>query len=272
MGKRLDMEAIQRIEADMLRTIDRICTEHDVRYYLAFGSMLGAVRHGGPIPWDNDVDITVPYPELPAFCETMKRELAHTKYRICIPGDMSIRGNITVFPRIALRNVDPQRLHVDVFPQIGITSDEEEQRKFMGELAAINRRHRERRTAEAKLSVRMRPLVRNILKKLWLRVKTHSDNADELLREFWTLCARYDYDSSEYVTTPCGCYGLKNILPKAWFGRGIRVPYVDMQLPVPEKTEEYLRHYYGDYTQYPPRKEREAGLRITVEVDDSFRE
>ena len=75
-------------------------------------------------------------------------------------------------------------------------------------------------------------------------------------------------EKAEFVTNPCGHYGTKNIVPKEYFGTPKRVEYLDMLLPVPEKTEEYLKHYYGDYTKYPPQKQISKMETYTVVLED----
>jgi len=75
-----DLRKLQLIELDLLREVDRICRTHGIRYYLASGTMLGAVRHGGFIPWDDDVDIEMPYADYIRFCEICKSELDSDKY------------------------------------------------------------------------------------------------------------------------------------------------------------------------------------------------
>ena len=63
------LEEIQNIELDMLSFIDRICADNGLRYFLAGGTLLGAVRHNGFIPWDNDVDISMPREDYLKFIE-----------------------------------------------------------------------------------------------------------------------------------------------------------------------------------------------------------
>ena len=56
----LSTDDMKQIELGIMDEIDAICREHDLRYYLAYGSLLGAMRHGGFIPWDDDMDIVMP--------------------------------------------------------------------------------------------------------------------------------------------------------------------------------------------------------------------
>lgn len=263
MSKILEIKEIQAIETEMLRAIDEICSKHKLTYFLVCGSVLGAVRHGGPIPWDYDVDITVPLPELDRFCEVMQKELSGTKYRILIPGDKSDKNNITTFPRISLKNVNPRKIHIDVFPQIGITDDKDVQVEFTKKLTETKTKYRDKRVAYTVTG----QWWKKAAKFTYLRMKTLFYNEDKLLAEFKALCGKYPHEKAKYVTNPCGHYGIKNIVPKDYFGTPKRVKYLDMELPVPEKTEEYLKHYYKDYMKYPPQEEIDKMLKYKVKVE-----
>lgn len=266
MVKELKINEIQKIETEMLRIIDNICVVNGLNYYLVCGSVLGAIRHNGPIPWDYDVDITVPYPELEHFCSVMQEELKDTDYCIYIPGETNVPENITTFPRIALKNVDPRKLHIDVFPQIGISSDKDQQEFLVKRLTKTKTMYRDKR----KSKIQPNRNIKSILGSLLLKIKTINYDEDLLLQEFQELCSTYDYKTAEYVTNPCGHYGLKNIVPKKYFGMGKRVPYLDMLLPVPECAEKYLTHYYNDYSQYPDEEviSKRLNYKIHIEVDD----
>lgn len=263
MTKLLDINDIQRIETEMIREVDRICTKHNITYYLVCGSVLGAVRHKGPIPWDFDVDITVPLPQLDRFIRIMQKELEDGKYGITIPGDESDVNNLTTFPRIYLKKYNPRKIHVDVFPQIGITSDEKEQKIFTQKIMQVKLDYKNKLLARTNNGNFLKVLI----KKTYLKFKTRKINATEKLNEFNELCNKYSYENSEFVTNPCGHYGIKNILPKSFFGEPKRIEYLDMMLPVPEKTEEYLKHYYKDYMKYPPQEIIDKMMKYTIKEE-----
>lgn len=70
--------AVQLRELEILCEIDKICKRHSITYWLDGGTLLGAVRHGGFIPWDDDIDIAMPYKEFPRFVEVAQKELPDT--------------------------------------------------------------------------------------------------------------------------------------------------------------------------------------------------
>ena len=70
---------------DMVKDIDKICKKHNIEYYLAYGSCLGAVRHHGFIPWDDDFDIILKYDQYLKFIDVCKNELDKEKYFVQTP-------------------------------------------------------------------------------------------------------------------------------------------------------------------------------------------
>lgn len=73
--KKEDLHVIQKIGYEILTDVDRICKKHNIQYYLIHGTLLGAVRHHGPIPWDDDVDIAMTRRNYQKFANVANREL-----------------------------------------------------------------------------------------------------------------------------------------------------------------------------------------------------
>lgn len=75
-----DLRKMQLIQLDLLVELDRICRKHDIEYFLIAGTLLGAVRHGGFIPWDDDVDVAMKRSEYERFCEVCEEELSQEEF------------------------------------------------------------------------------------------------------------------------------------------------------------------------------------------------
>lgn len=76
----LDLRRVQLIQLDMMLEIDRICRKYDLKYNIAFGTLLGAVRHKGFVPWDDDADINMPYEDYQKLAQVIEKELDAEKY------------------------------------------------------------------------------------------------------------------------------------------------------------------------------------------------
>ena len=79
--KMISLEECRKIALDILIDVAAFCDEHDITYYLSVGTLLGAVRHKGFIPWDDDIDIMMPRPDYKKFIETYDNEY----YKVCKP-------------------------------------------------------------------------------------------------------------------------------------------------------------------------------------------
>lgn len=128
-GSVVTVRDVQMVLLEMLKDIDVLCKKHDIPYYLTGGSCLGAVRHNGFIPWDDDADIGMMYEDYLKFIRVLKNELdpekyyfqcfaTHKEYNVCIPA-MKIRKKGTYLKEVntLLRNRcdDGDGVFIDVF-------------------------------------------------------------------------------------------------------------------------------------------------------------
>lgn len=128
-GSKITVRDVQDVLLGMLKDIDVICRKYDIPYYLTGGSCLGAVRHNGFIPWDDDADIGMLYEDYIRFIEVLKQELdpkvyyfqcfdTHPAYNVCIPA-MKIRKRGTYLKEVntLLKNrcKDGDGVFIDVF-------------------------------------------------------------------------------------------------------------------------------------------------------------
>ena len=111
----------QKIVLDTLREFARVCEHNGIHYQLAFGSLIGAVRDGGQIPWDYDVDVIVPFYEKASLLEALNRELSE---EYCYYSADVTKDNSPYFIRVVPKGYPHEMLHVDVFYLLGIPDEE----------------------------------------------------------------------------------------------------------------------------------------------------
>lgn len=137
--KQLTQSEIRAVQLEMLDEVDAFCRANGIRYSLAFGTLLGAVRHKGYIPWDDDMDIIMPLPDLLRFKELFKSE------KIQYLDIDTVKHYPYHFSRIAYRPtyskinrfVKSYGVNIDFYPVAGMPDTEEDIQKFLNDLQPL---------------------------------------------------------------------------------------------------------------------------------------
>lgn len=250
---KLNLKELQEIETEILRSVVAICHAHNLTYYLVYGSALGTIRHAGPIPWDYDVDIAIPYPELERFLEIMRAQLPQKYYVNYNDNDPNYPE---LFPRIGLHSYSTKTLHLDVFLLIGAPNDTKKHKKFKNKAKTcwflykfknFNPVHfGEFKSLKQKLFA---PAIKTLLwpfPKPWVK------------RKFKSLCEAYPFDQANFVVNAQFGYSMKEFIPKEYYAEGAVHSYAGMEVRIPKEHHKYLRHIYGDYMQFPSEKNRQT--------------
>ena len=251
---------LQKVLLVIIKDIDELCRRHNIQYYLFGGSALGARRHNGFIPWDDDLDIALLPEDYEKFITIAKKELDPNRYFIQVgkidwPEDFSkikLRGTHIREHGEYYVGPDSDGIFLDVF-RLDYASNSKMKRYIQyifGKLLLID--NLKQRGYKAK----------SISKKLFLLLSTITN--DGIIKK-WKYNQYYKYNStpSDWVSRVLGETRLNNaFLPKAIFGKPVYVPFENTMLPVPEKLDEYLSITYGDYMKLPP-EEKRFGLHIT---------
>ncbi len=259
---KITIEQIQIIEKEMLKETLDILKRNGVTFYMCCGSVLGAVRHKGPIPWDTDMDILIPLPQLEKARRCLYNELSE---RFCIDDLENNKGYKNFFPRVAMPHTSSDTLHIDLFPIMGLPSDSEKQLKICREIAKRQRVFI--RLKHMRSNISHPNFLKNIAGRL-IEIFCSPFSKKQLTDQFYRLISEYGYDGAEYVMNACGHYGAKNIFKKQVFGTPVTVPYCDIEVPLPEQYDFYLKRYYNDYMSLPPKEERDSWLGFTLDIDD----
>lgn len=262
---------------DILKAFMQICEKHNLTYYCCAGTAIGAVRHHGIIPWDDDIDVIMPRPDYDRLLEIAKEE-DFGKYEIITP--YSDPTYPLYFSKISNRDTtlveDRERpcvigLFVDIFP-LDATDDDIEKAKRLKDkyTKTINRLN----------AVSTHNTFGEYMKLLcdpkeWGRfaIKTAAyffRNAirRRLIATMDGISHSYDYDKAHNVQVYTGSYGYREIFPKEWLGKGKMFRFEDTEVPLPEEYDKYLRHFFNDYMQFPPEEQRvEKHHRAYVNLD-----
>lgn len=241
MEEELNTSRIQLIVLDMLTQMDRICKKNNLKYYLAYGSVLGAVRHKGFIPWDDDIDIIVDIDSYKVFCDAIRREIGDDYKLYSIDQDLAYDS---LKARISPKNNYHHLIHIDIFPIVGVPKSAAGRRLFSKICYIIYRAYFVKKVnvnVNYKENKRKR-IITSIVK---LLLKTIPASFLKLV--FDKLSTLYPIQESDTFYNICGSYGYKELIPKEYLGEPMLIEFEGLTLPVPEKWDAYLTHLYGDY-------------------------
>lgn len=248
---------VQLAELDILFAFDKFCKEHELKYSLAGGTLLGAIRHKGFIPWDDDIDVMMPRPDYEKFKTLLTKEklsdhllLANKTKKALYPFVKIVDTNIIV-ERSGLDDV--QNLWIDVFPVDGLPSDQKKVRK-------IYRKNQF--------------YIKVICFSMWKTVKDYHGKRSKFMawlisvfvklygveranRNLERLAKRYPYGTTPFMgIVVWGMYGPGERMPISGFQKCEDVMFEGKSFKAVSCWNEYLTGIYGDYMQLPPPEKR----------------
>lgn len=245
----LTLKEIQQIEFQILKHFDAFCREHNISYYLSNGTLLGAIKYGGFIPWDDDIDVLVPRTDyerlLSSYAPNSSFGLLHQQNdpQYIFPFAKLYDCSTELWNPSAPGTTSPG-VHIDIFP-IDYWPDD---------LICANRQAKKicRAAKELCFSVsRMCPgrsLLRTVAKNAIIAY-THVVGEKRYRKK---LAKALRNGQAQAGTMYCGCvvwpiYGVKEIHPADVFAQSIKVRFEGCEFPAPVGYDKYLRNLYGDY-------------------------
>lgn len=235
------LSQIQSEEFKMLIELERICKEKNLKYYLAYGSVLGAIRHSGFIPWDTDIDIMVNIIDYKKICDILNDNLPH-EYEV--RSYWNTEDYESLLARLTVINKAHNQIHIDIFPVIG-TSNNKYVRDLEKKISFLIFRLYFIKNVNVDFYYKNETSKKRVVKFFKALIKPLSKKF--LISMFEKIAYKHKIDESQYVFNICGSYGKKEIIPKEFLGEPMRMMFEEEKLPIPSMWHEYLSHFYEDY-------------------------
>ncbi len=250
------LEDMKEIQLGMLDVVHSFCEENGIRYSLYGGTLLGAVRHQGYIPWDDDIDIIMPRPDYDRFVKTFSHEgwsvidLNTKDYCVESFTKLSLDGTVMRDRKLGR---EMWGVNIDVMPLEGIPLDKEDYYKIV-----CSRKHRIARIC------RFYKVV-NVRKALWYvkylvkaaacfyshNVISHKQCLEEYLR-------KHDFETCPYAGDVQAGYGIREWLPTEVYKEFVLMPFEGRMVSCFKDYDAYLTANYGDYLKLPPEDKRKT--------------
>ncbi len=271
------MKRTWQVELTMLDEVDGICKKHKLRYFLVHGSLLGAMRHQGFIPWDDDLDIAMPRDDYEQFVELAAKELpspmsihtSSTEKDLFWGGYARIRnGQTTAIEPREMGHQGNLGIWVDILPFDKCTPDE---RRFAAKEKRI--RHLQR-LLYAKIYGRDYKAFGGMStwKWRWYRLLAGCFSHGKLCRLLETAQRMYTDGESDQIAFFTGMGKYRRLLASDFAGVS-ELTFAGRKVPVPVGYENYLFAIMGkDYMKYPPQEERKPKHRGIYDPDRPYTE
>ena len=254
----------QKASLDALLFLDDFCKKNNLRYYLAYGTLIGGIRHKGFIPWDDDVDVHIPRPDYERLLSEFSDFSGHFNIVSCHTDPEYILPYAKIQNMNTARVVwgdklDHQGIGIDLFPLDGIPDDlASAESAFLKQnnkwLKVTNRLERFRAIKPAG--------ILDCLKSLSGRVAFSTGYLSNSIKKLSKSPFAISYDDADKVGTLVGIHSGKfRPFDKTWF-EPCRISFEGYELAAPKGYHEILTMIYGDYMQLPPEEKR-----ITTHTD-----
>lgn len=260
MKKKLTLPQMQALQLDMAKSIHNICEANGIKYFMVSGTLLGAVRHKGFIPWDYDIDFGMrreDYDKFVAVCKAgaLGDKLVLINHETFGEFEFPITriGAVSTYSYDSMRDhiKDCKNIYVDIIPFDNVPDDEKSRIAHKKEINRLRKiiYYRTGYKYNGSIIKRIAAVIRSRLFKL-ISLSSLIDSYEKQLRLYddtetalcGALSGRYDYD--------------KEAMPNEYFEKRILMPFEDTYLWGLERYDDVLTHLYGDYMLLPPKEDQ----------------
>lgn len=258
-----DLKHLQLVILEIIKDIDKICTKNNIDYYLVGGSTIGAIRHQGFIPWDDDLDIILTDDNYRKLVKILKKELDPKKYYV----QEGRKDWPLYFTKVKLKGTHIEEtehnsdttgydgIFVDIF-KLDNVSDNHVVAHWQYFCAKyflcylLSQRKYKTATLNKKIMIALSfPLKVTFIRNFFIYQIERFNNKE-------TKNVGFFYGKFRYKTS---------VMLREYYGKPKRVKFGDTELPVQENYHEYLNRTFGDYMKMPPVEQRVGSHMINID-------
>lgn len=251
--KDITLLEMREIQLQILDVVDSFCRSHNLRYSLAAGSLLGAVRHHGYIPWDDDIDIMMPRPDYDVFAETfvgfnsnLVLQDVQTDHFHYLPWAKVYDNRTELIQYNSVGGV-----YIDIFPIDGLPDktllvDYYKNKQKISKLLWQSREINYRYMPDYSISLKIKTFIKRFV----------FPSRNKVIVRWKKLYNTYPYESSKYAGAITSIYGMREHMPKTVFDNYVDLPFEGKYYKCIKAYDSYLSKLYGDYMRLPPVEKR----------------
>ncbi len=269
-----NIDKLHTINLEIVKEVVRICEKYNLTYYMSGGTLLGAIRHKGFIPWDDDIDLAMPRDDYETFIQVCTKELPASYLLVNFKTDSKYQYYITRIKDINTKVIEERignnskytNASIDIFPLDGSPNNILLRKIYFFRVMS----HRAIMSLCYKDSID-RQRRRNMIEKTFLFLMEIIP-IEKIFDPYKQKCRidkimrKYKVEHSQNIGCLMGAYRTKQMVPKKFFGNGQYYKFEDIELNGPKMYDEYLKQMYGKYMELPPVPSRKTHFKI-VEIN-----
>ena len=262
-----DLRKLQLLEVNLLQQFQQICEANNLTYYFTGGGLIGALRHGGFIPWDDDMDIVMPRGDYDKFVEICKKGISggfglvhydtnidphwHTVYSKFVDTQ-------SILERPLAYQTFKEYVWIDILPVDGMPNGKIRRWLHMKHILLL-RYWLVLTDIEHLAALKKRPFYETWILNFFKAIPLFKAFDSKKVANIVESCMRkYKIQDSEYCCNLIGKYRSREIQPKNRWGIPETLLFEGVPVKVPALYHEFQTHMYGDYMKLPPENERIA--------------